>query len=131
MKEATEINYKKWLDDGRTLGYFDRIALGDADSITKKSIKQGLSNANNAWKSEATKKLHDTCSQKPEFTMNDVRDRVQSKTHDNRAWGGIIKEAQKLGWIEPTGREIKSIVGHKTPLQIWKSNLYKNPETLF
>jgi len=62
------------------------------------------------------------------FTANDVRAWMAHfhpnvKTHDNRAMGGVMKTAVKLGWIKPSGRTIVSKVGHKSLLQIWESNL--------
>ena len=60
--------------------------------------------------------------------MNDVRDMVKLShltTHDNRAMGGIVSTALKEEWIEYTGKSILSHVGHKSPLQIWRSRIYK------
>ncbi len=101
---------------------------------TDEAIDRGSSHADTDWRMVALDCVYKVALEKPEFTMNDVRDLVASSgatTHDNRAMGGISKTAVKNGWIKATGRVIISRVGHKSPLQIWKSLIYKSPSTLF
>lgn len=100
---------------------------------TEKGVNSGYSHADATWKEMALECVRVIALEKSTFTMNDVRWLVRQspiKTHDNRAMGGVIKKAQKLGWVQPTGQSIPSKVGHGVSLQIWKSNLYKHP-TLF
>lgn len=95
---------------------------------TDRAIKRGLDHVHVEWRNMALKVMLKVCQKKREFTMNDVRDIVKQshiKTHDNRAMGGIAMTALNLGWISHTGKFIISRVGHKSILQVWKSNVYK------
>lgn len=111
--------------EGKQTNLFDHIAIQKA---TEAGIKKGYDNAHTEWRTMALSCLYKICNTMPEFTVNDVRDLVEKyliKTHDNRAMGGVIKTGQKMGWFEPTGRSIPSLVGHKVHIQIWKSLIYK------
>ena len=102
--------------------------------VTDQAIDRSYKNAENDWKIMALECVRQVCLRQQTFTMNDVRWLVNAspiKTHDNRAMGGVMRTASKLKWIIPTGQSIVSKVGHKSPLQIWKSLLYKDKETLF
>jgi hypothetical protein len=106
--------------------------MDDIQRTTDEAIDRGHRNADDRWKTMALECVKVICLRQQEFTMNDVRWLVLNsriKTQDNRAMGGVMKTAVKLGWIKPTGRSIVSKVGHKSPLQIWHSNLYQ--QTLF
>ena len=97
-------------------------------SVTDQAIDLGFENAHEQWKAMALKTLFQTCLKFDYFTANDFRDEILKspiQTHDLRAMGGVMKTGVKNGWIEKTGRSIPSRVGHKVPLQIWKSNFYK------
>lgn len=103
----------------------------DIREVTDKAIGRGYKNANKEWKEMALACVRTVCENRHQFTMNDVRGLIDIspiKTHDKRAIGGIIKKAKKLKWIEPTGQSIMSKVGHKSPLQIWRSKLYQHPK---
>lgn len=104
--------------------------------VTEKAIERGLYFANPEWKNMALSCVEAVCLKKATFTTNDVRWLVEAspiKTHDKRAMGGIMKKAEKLGWIVQTGLTVRSKVGHGVPLQIWKSKLFKGDtsQTLF
>ncbi len=106
----------------------------DIKQVTDEAIEKGYQNANDDWKNMAMECVRVICVQQPSFTMNDVRWLVEAspiKTQDNRAMGGVMRTAQKLGWVEPTGQTIISKVGHKSLLQIWRSKLFKSKDTLF
>lgn len=118
-------------------GYTDReLNFDDPHEIqreTDQAISRGHKNADTTWKSMALECVKAICMKHEYFTMNEVRWLIKSspiKTHDNRAVGGVMKTAKSLGWIEPSGQTIVSKVGHKSPLQVWKSKLYKQT-TLF
>lgn len=103
--------------------------LQEIQEITDEAIDTSFEHSNRSWREMALECVKTVCLSKEFFTMNDVRKLVNLsdlKTHDNRAMGGIIKTARKLNWIEPTGQEIVSRVGHKSPLQVWKSTLYQS-----
>ncbi len=103
----------------------------EIQAATDAGINQGHKAADGTWKKMALECVKVICLEKETFTMNDVRWLIRMspiKTHDNRAVGGIVKMAQKLNWIKPTGQSITSKVGHKSQLQVWKSNLYQHPK---
>lgn len=106
----------------------------EIQKITDQAIDEAYAGANMAWKKMAFECLKKICETKQTFTMNDLRELVNQspiKTSDNRAMGGVVKTARKAGLIVPTGSSIVSKVGHKSPLQIWKSTIYKPKATLF
>jgi hypothetical protein len=108
--------------------------MNEIQKITNQAIDEGYVGANLAWKEMAHNCLKRICLARETFTMNDLRDLVRQspiKTHDNRAMGGVMKWARKMGMVEATGATIVSKVGHKSPLQVWRSNIYKPKETLF
>jgi hypothetical protein len=91
---------------------------------TRDAIERGYDHAKVEWRQMALECLYEVCLTMKTFTVNDFRDKVDAspiKTHDKRAMGGVINTARRLGWIEPTGDTIPSRVGHKTPMQIWRS----------
>jgi hypothetical protein len=47
------------------------------------------------------------------------------ETHDDRAWGPVMRRAAKLGYIEPTNRVSQSVLksNHRRPKRIWRSLL--------
>lgn len=96
---------------------------------TQEAVDRGYTNAEDAWRDYALACVMEVAQSKEEFTSDDVRTLVRHSpftTHDNRAMGGVMMTAvKKYGWMEKTGRSIPSLVGHKSPLQIWKSNIYK------
>jgi len=95
---------------------------------TQQAIDRGMDAAHAEWRRVASLHLLEIAKTNKEFTMNDVRDLIRQEkvqTHDNRAMGGVVITARKLGWIEPSGRSILSRVGHKSVLQVWKSLIYK------
>ena len=96
---------------------------------TDEAITHSIVGANMQWRIETLENLFNFCKITEEFTMNDFREynlkHCKFETHDNRAMGGIMQTAKGSEWVAPTGRSIISRVGHKSPLQIWKSLLYK------
>lgn len=113
-----------------------KILLGDVigneyyremQRLTDKGIKDALDHANSEWKKMALGCVIRVAGDTKEFTVDRVRFFVQKsplKTHDNRAMGGVMKVAQKIGLIEPTGETRPSKVGHKVPMQVWRSCIY-------
>lgn len=102
--------------------------LDEIDKATDQGITLGTKHAKAEWREMALNCLKYICLTRETFTVNDFRDMVLNnpiKTHDNRAMGGVIKTGQSNGWIKPTGESIPSKVGHKVPIQIWQSLIYK------
>lgn len=101
-------------------------------SETNKAIERGYDRAKAEWRTMALQCVYDICLSMPTFTVNDFRAKVREspiKTHDNRAMGGIMSTARKMGWIDRTGDEIPSRVGHMIPIQIWKSLIYNRRDS--
>lgn len=101
----------------------------DIDQETDEAVQRSFDNSNQSWREITLNNLMKFCEYTDTFTMNDFRDYnalyCKATTHDNRAMGGVIRTARTYGWIIPTGRTIISRVGHKSPLQIWKSIIKK------
>ncbi len=96
--------------------------------VTTEAVKRSYDHADDEWRAMALDCVKHVAQRHETFTVNDVRDLVQLshlKTHDNRAMGGVMKTAQRIGYIAPTGESIPSVVGHKVPIQIWKSLIYQ------
>jgi hypothetical protein len=103
----------------------------DADIATQHAINQSEKHAHDAWRAYAINAVERVARLRAEFTVDAVRylvERSHFKTHDKRAMGGVIKTAQRNGWISPTGKTVPSKVGHKTPMQIWRSNIYRDEQ---
>lgn len=115
------------------LTFSDKIKQDDdfpdkVHGATDEAVQRGYKNANSEWKRTALEIVYDMCIGRHQFTVNDFRDELKRrgvKTHDNRAMGGVMRTAQARKWIESTGNTIQSKVGHKSPLQIWRSLLIK------
>lgn len=98
--------------------------IDEMNEKTEASVEQSYDNAKEAWREHALRCVEAVAKRQKEFTINEVRDLIHAgkyKTHDNRAVGGVMKTAQSLGIIEPTGKTIPSIVGHRVHIQIWRS----------
>jgi len=96
---------------------------------TEAAIKRGWDASKRDWRVIAMSILCRVCLTKREFTVNDFRDEILNSgvsTHDNRAMGGLMTTAKKLGWITSISA-IPSQVGHKTPIQVWRSQIYQEP----
>jgi hypothetical protein len=105
----------------------------EISKATDEAIEQGLKNSDITWRRLAMERLYQICKIHQTFTMNDVRPYLKMlpvKTHDNRAVGGIVKTALKVGWLERTDQSIQSKVGHKSPLQVWKSMIYEGVDSM-
>ena len=94
---------------------------------TDDSIDEGFQNSDPNWRRMALVVVQETCENMQFFTANDFRSRLKQsgiETHDNRAVGGLMRTAKANKWCINTGNVIQSKVGHRSPLQIWKSLLY-------
>lgn len=95
---------------------------------TDSAIQAGCSSANPRWRSEALLIIKNLCESKPEISANEFTTlikRMPIKTHDNRAIGGLVRYAEKMHWIEKTGRSEISKAGHLSRIQIWRSLVYR------
>lgn len=64
-----------------------------------------------------------------EFTSEDVLERVEAETHDNRAMGPVMLWAKNQGLIEKTERfsVYRKESNHQQDTRIWRSLVYKAP----
>lgn len=93
------------------------------------AVARGWDAADSEWRKMALLILCATALGTREFSVNDFRERLKAqpeKTHDNRAVGGLMKTAERWGWIENTGLTFPSKVGHKTPLTVWRSKIFQD-----
>jgi len=100
---------------------------GSVNEVTTEGIERGYWNSNDEWRAMALEVVRQTCLEKPRFTVNDFRDRLEAsghQTHDKRAVGGIMRAAKAMKWCRTSGNVIESKVGHKSSLQIWESFLH-------
>lgn len=100
---------------------------------TEEAIEQGFNASKEAWRAMALGVIKEAALKQPRLSVNDIRPQIdvsKVKTHDKRALGGVMKAAQALGWIAPTGMFIAALNGHLRPQQLWDSKLYKTPEQL-
>lgn len=99
----------------------------EMNTQTEDAIERAYKHAPDEWRKYALQCVEAVAKRNEEFTVNEVRSLIKAgiyKTHDNRALGGVMKTAQRLGIIEPTGNTIPSVVGHRTPIQIWRSRIF-------
>lgn len=100
------------------------------DLLTNRAIKQGYENAEPSWRELALWAVKAVCTQGPEFTSDEVhqilKELAVAETHDTRALGGVMRQAQRFGWCEPTiyTRKSERPACHRRPLCVWRSNLW-------
>ena len=101
--------------------------LAEVQAVTDEAVLQSFENAKDPWKAYALRCVSVIAKKMETFTVNDVRPLVAQspfKTQDNRALGGVIKQAEKKGWIYPTGETRVNKTGHGTAMQVWGSNIH-------
>jgi len=80
------------------------------------------------WSEEAFKflKLFVSVS-RGNFMAEDIRYAsagIVPKPNSARAWGGVIRKAQKEGLIKAMGYDkVKNVKAHRTPAGLWSSNV--------
>jgi hypothetical protein len=79
------------------------------------------------WFDKALTALRQIAQTNPTLTSAEVLiavGRTGAITRDNRALGPVMKRAQTIGLIEPTGTFVPHPGRHQTPIRVWKSNIY-------
>ena len=76
------------------------------------------------WRALARRALWNTIKETGvggEFTTDDVKTRVE-RTREEKAWGPILLAAARAGFIENTGRTVKSaeVRCHARPKAVWR-----------
>lgn len=91
---------------------------------TNIATRKGFDSTKIEWRKAALEIIYELCVAKEKITANEFTVKIKSmqiKTHDNRAIGGLIRLAQKFGWVAKTGEVEISKAGHLSRIQIWKS----------
>ncbi len=86
--------------------------------------------ADEAWRNAALQAVQDVAVRQREFTADDVFELLAGlpvQTHEARAFGAVIRLAQRLEWCTATNRFVKSrrVSRHRAPIQVWVSRLHQ------
>jgi hypothetical protein len=99
---------------------------------TEAAITQAEQNADQAWKEAALDAVQACATKHAFFTSDDVWAFIPEGflTHENRAFGAVIRRAIKAGWMIPTGQFQKSlrVTNHSTYRPLWKSLIASDEE---
>jgi hypothetical protein len=95
------------------------LALNEALARVEEAAKE-------EWKEDVLNAIRMLAEVREYFTSDDVWMEVESP-REPRALGAMMRQAKKLGWIEPTTSHVMSIrvACHRRPLRIWRSLIYK------
>ena len=97
-----------------------------AAKLRDEAIAKGEANAKESWKKAASAAIAQVAMLYDTFTTDEVWMRLgksSDSTHDPRAMGSIMRNAQKQGIIAPTTlwRNSARVSCHKRPSRVWKS----------
>ena len=101
--------------------------LEEVKQVTEEAIAASYENAQNPWKEYALHCVSILAKTMQKFTVDDVRPLVAQspfKTQDNRALGGVLKEAKRRRWIEASGETRVNKTGHGIGMPVWESRIY-------
>jgi hypothetical protein len=89
------------------------------------AIKSVTENAGPVWKERALDAVRSAARVNHTITSFDARMRCdECETYDGRAWGGVMREAARRGWIVSTGKYRPGPVSaHGRPLLQWRSRI--------
>lgn len=103
----------------------------EMEAATERGIEQGYAHAVEAWRRDARAIIMAHALANKTFTVNDLRESISKlpvPTQDGRALGGVINALRRELVILPSGETVPSIRGHKSRIQIWRSNIYRADE---
>jgi len=123
----------------------DQKEYAKIKTATDIAIKQGFDRTRIEWRKAALEIVYELCVENEKVTANDFTELIKKmpiKAHDNRSIGGLIRVAERFGWVEKSGESEVSRAGHLSRIQIWKSllcgknrvgsgNKYKSPQIDF
>lgn len=97
--------------------------LGAARAARDEAVDRVERNADEDWETAARRALFELAKElgaDGEFTTDDVHCDVD--THENRAWGAVVRRAARAGFIVNTGRtrQSSSRVCHARPKTVWR-----------
>lgn len=96
-------------------------ALAEAKAVGLRAADRCAENAGDPWREDALQAVIDYAKRGKSFTTEDVRAaHPELGAHDDRAWGSIVKKAQRLGHIVAAGAVavVSSRGGFKT---LWRA----------
>jgi hypothetical protein len=107
---------------------FDSRAAADARNASMEEVED---HAKEEWKEAAHGCVLSCAKTMRLFTADDVQlllSKLPVKTHDNRALGPILREAQKSLMIRDTEQFTRStqVKCHRMPRRIWESLIYEH-----
>lgn len=96
------------------------------------AIARGEDAAHARWKEAAMDAIHACARRLDSFTTDQVVEAIRHygvESGDHRALGGLMKRAEKHGWIEQTDRTRPSALpqSHRRPKRVWRSRLGETP----
>ena len=88
---------------------------------TRAAIDRAQANASDLWFRGAMNAVRYLVAQRRPFTTDDVWSHVEGQTHEPRAMGAVMRQAQRDGLIKPSGEYRKSLRPecHRRPIQVW------------
>lgn len=123
--EEVQVKLRKGIEQS-----FSASASRTVDFDSKQeAMKRSMNHANPDWKAAALDAIVEVASKQASFTSDDilaVLDRLDVKTHDTRALGGILTAAARLKWIRKSGNYVpsKRPACHSRPILIWESLIF-------
>lgn len=106
----------------RTTPKFDAAA---GDAAREEAIHRVEKHADDAWKEAALHAVASCARKRPFLTTDDVWAQMvgPDETHEPRAMGAVMRQAQAAGFIQPTFRYEQSlrVACHRRPLRVWQS----------
>jgi len=102
----------------------------DLKKIKDEAIGRVEKNAHQEWLSAARTVVRDLARRQQYFTADDFWieiDKLDVQTHDNRAFGAVMREMARERLVTSTGRYVKTQRArrHSSPIAVWRSNTYR------
>ena len=104
-----------------------RLEHADGRTPRRKDVLGQARSADDEWKEVARDCLHQLAETMDELTADDLVELLETmdvKTHNLAALGPVFLNAKKKGWIENTGRRVRTRIPRRhRELTVWKSLL--------
>lgn len=109
------------------------IAKRDEARIARdEAIQQSEDGTDVLFHSAALDAIERTARSKPEFIADDVKVHCNVTPRESRAWGGVLRRAERNGWIRATDRVQASTdrTCHARRKAVWQSLIYEAPRPM-
>ena len=106
----------------------DQLSLeGRWDGPTREAIRRVDEHAEPEWKDRADEALRQLALELRILTPDDLWDVIE-RPHEPRASGPVFLRARRAGWIEPTGRLVRSrnVKQHKNVITEYRSLIFED-----